>query len=131
MLYKWSRDFRKPAYKAGKRAKRERTNGILLYFFCLPVCFNLYALPSYTRDIQPRRFGARSSQTKKYVLVRNFVSSMYIIQPIQSGNAAAGDLRRKNSVYDKNQGESKGKAGSFRSLFLSQSRLEVHGAQKN
>ncbi|KRZ16912.1 hypothetical protein T11_4436 [Trichinella zimbabwensis] len=31
MLYKWSRDFRKPAYKAGKRAKRERTNGILLY----------------------------------------------------------------------------------------------------
>ncbi|KRY96630.1 hypothetical protein T11_14476 [Trichinella zimbabwensis] len=30
MLYKWSRDFRKPAYKAGKRAKRERTNGILL-----------------------------------------------------------------------------------------------------
>ncbi|KRX32696.1 hypothetical protein T05_16075 [Trichinella murrelli] len=31
ILYKWSRDFRKPAYKAGKRAKRERTNGILLY----------------------------------------------------------------------------------------------------
>ncbi|KRX32640.1 hypothetical protein T05_1793 [Trichinella murrelli] len=30
MLYKWSRDFRKPAYKAGKRSKRERTNGILL-----------------------------------------------------------------------------------------------------
>ncbi|KRY40766.1 hypothetical protein T01_15492 [Trichinella spiralis] len=24
MLYKWSRDFRKPAYKAGKRAKREQ-----------------------------------------------------------------------------------------------------------
>ncbi|KRY02663.1 hypothetical protein T12_6203, partial [Trichinella patagoniensis] len=34
ILYKWSRDFRKPAYKAGKRAKRERTNGILLYIIC-------------------------------------------------------------------------------------------------
>ncbi|KRY99400.1 hypothetical protein T11_14816 [Trichinella zimbabwensis] len=31
MLYKWNRDFRKTAYKAGKRAKRERANGILLY----------------------------------------------------------------------------------------------------
>ncbi|KRY26399.1 hypothetical protein T03_6729 [Trichinella britovi] len=34
ILYKWSRDFRKPAYKAGKRDKRERTNGILLYIIC-------------------------------------------------------------------------------------------------
>ncbi|KAL1227386.1 Ribosome assembly protein [Trichinella spiralis] len=29
MLYKWSRDFRKPAYKAGKRAKREHCGGLL------------------------------------------------------------------------------------------------------
>ncbi|KRY89057.1 hypothetical protein T4D_8621 [Trichinella pseudospiralis] len=34
MLYKWNRDFKKLAYKAGKRAKREHVHNTLFCYRC-------------------------------------------------------------------------------------------------